>query len=94
MEVHKIVCACGSGLGTSLMVEMNVNDVLKNMDRADIQVTHCTFDDVKPDAADLFVVSSDLADKLKDVPEEHRVVLSNLVDKVELADALTAAFAR
>lgn len=76
------------------MVEMNVNDVLKNMDRSDIQVTHCTFDDVNPDAADLFVVSSDLASKLTAVPDEKKLVLANLVDKVELADSLTAAFAR
>lgn len=94
MEVHKIVCACGSGLGSSLMVEMNVNDVLKTMDRADIQVTHCTLDDVKPGAADLYVVSSDLANKLEGIPDENKLVLSNIVDKVELADSLTAAFAR
>lgn len=94
MEVHKIVCACGSGLGSSLMVEMNVNDVLKTMDRDDIQVTHCTLDGVKPDAADLYVVSKDLASELASIPDKNKLVLSNIVDKVELADALTEAFKR
>ena len=88
------MCACGSGLGSSLMVEMNINDVLKKMGRTDIQVSHSTTSDVKPGAADLFVVGRDLADFIKDVPEDSKVILNNIVDKNELQEKLTEAFAR
>ncbi len=94
MEVHSIMCACGSGLGSSLMVEMNINDVLKKMGKEGITVTHSTTSDVRPGAADLFVVGRDLADFIKDVPEESKVVLTNIVDKNELEQKLTEAFAR
>lgn len=94
MEVHSIMCACGSGLGSSLMVEMNINDVLKKMGKDGIKVTHSTTSDVRPGAADLFVVGRDLADFIKDVPEESKVVLTNIVDKNELEQKLTEAFAR
>lgn len=94
MEVRKIMCACGSGLGSSLMVEMNINDVLKKMGKSDIQVSHSTTSDVKPGAADLFVVGRDLADFIKDVPEDSKVILNNIVDKNELQEKLTEAFAR
>ncbi len=94
MEVHSIMCACGSGLGSSLMVEMNINDVLKKMGKEGITVSHTTTSDVRPGAADLFVVGRDLADFIKDVPEESKVVLTNIIDKNELEQKLTEAFAR
>lgn len=88
MAVKKIMCACGSGLGSSLMVEMNINDVLKKLGRSDIQVVHTTTSDVKPGAADLFVVGRDLADFVKGVPAEDVVVLNNIIDKGELEEKL------
>ncbi|MDY2787942.1 MAG: PTS sugar transporter subunit IIB [Atopobium sp.] len=88
MKVSKIMCACGSGLGSSLLVEMNIQDVLKKMGIEGISVSHSTTSDVKPGAADLFVVGRDLADFIKDVPAEQIVVLQNIIDKNELEEKL------
>lgn len=88
MKVSKIMCACGSGLGSSLLVEMNIQDVLKKMGIEGISVSHSTTSDVKPGAADLFVVGRDLADFIKDVPAEQVVVLQNIIDKNELEEKL------
>ena len=88
MKVRKIMCACGSGLGSSLMVEMNIQDVLKKMGISGVEVTHSTTSDVRPGAADLFVVGRDLADFIKDIPEEQKVVLVNIIDKGELEEKL------
>ena len=41
--------------------------------------------------ADLFVVDRDLADFIKGVPDERKVVLTNIVDKNELKEKLVAA---
>ncbi|MBY4797202.1 PTS sugar transporter subunit IIB [Collinsella sp. AGMB00827] len=86
--MKKIMCACGSGLGSSLMVEINIQDVLKKMGVEGVQVEHTTVSDVKPGAADLFVVGRDLADFIKGVPAEQVVVLNNIVDKGELEEKL------
>nr|WP_317285584.1 PTS sugar transporter subunit IIB [uncultured Parolsenella sp.] len=92
MEVRSIMCACGSGLGSSLMVQMNIESVLKELGKSDITVGHTTTSDVTPGMADLFVVGRDLADFIKGVPEEHKIVLTNIVDKNELKEKLVAAF--
>lgn len=88
MQVRKIMCACGSGLGSSLLVEMNIQDVLKGMGIEGVEVVHSTTSDVHPGAADLFVVGRDLADFIKDVDPEEVVVLTNIVDKGELEEKL------
>lgn len=92
MAIRKIMCACGSGLGSSLMVEMNIQDVLKKMGVDGVEVVHSTTSDVHPGAADLFVIGRDLADFIKDVPSEDVVVLQNIVDKNELEGMLREKF--
>ena len=84
------MCACGSGLGTSLLVEMNIQDILKSMGIEDVEVFHSTTSDVHSGAADLFVVSRDLVDFVKGVDPEEVVVLKSIVDKGELEEKLRA----
>lgn len=84
MAINKIMCACGSGLGSSLMVQMNIDDVLAELGRSDISVDHTTISDVQPGAADLFVIGRDLESFISGIPEEQRIVLINIVDKDEL----------
>lgn len=84
MAVNKIMCACASGLGFSVMVQMNIDDVLKEMGVTGIEVVHATVADVEPGAADLFVVGRDLASYVHHIPEDQVLVLDNIVDKDEL----------
>ena len=58
--INKIMCFCGSGLGTSFVMEMNVKKALANLGISGVEVVHSTIDDVMPGAADLFVCSADL----------------------------------
>ncbi len=94
MEVHKILCACGSGVGCSLMLESNVQDWLKSHNKINVEVLHATTTDVKPGDADLYVMSSDLGSFASSFPEESKVVLNDLVDANELNEKLSAAFSR
>lgn len=87
-DIKKIMCACGSGLGSSLLVEMNIQDVLAKLGIEGVEVMHSTTSDVRPGAADLFVVGRDLADFIKDVDEDQKVVLTNIIDKDELEQKL------
>lgn len=86
MAIHKIMCCCGSGLGSSLIVRMNVEDVLKKLGVDDIEVVHSSLSDCSPDAADLFVLGGDLADFVAGYPSV--IVLTNILDKNELESKL------
>lgn len=92
MAIKKIMCCCGSGVGSSFIMEMNVNDVLKDLGHGDVEVTHSTISDCREGAADLFVVGADLADFVKDLPQEQVVTLKNIIDKVELKEKLEPKF--
>lgn len=93
MKVNKIMCCCGSGLGSSLMVAMNAEDVLKKMGITGVQVSHTTLSEVQATDADLFIVGNDLKELIKKrgVSEDHMIVLVNIVDKKELEEKLRAA---
>ncbi|WP_455044405.1 PTS sugar transporter subunit IIB [Lancefieldella rimae] len=92
MAIQKILCCCGSGLGSSLMVEMNVQDVLKDLGVDGVEVEHSTVSDVMPGAADLFIVGRDLGDFIAGIPDNEKVVLDNILDKEELKAKLSEKF--
>lgn len=90
MAIRKIMCACGSGLGSSLIVHMNTEEVVKKLGHSEIEVDHTTVSDINPTAADLFVVGADLGDFIANIPEDRKVVLTNILDKAELEEKLKA----
>ena len=85
----KIMAICGSGLGSSFMVEMNIKKVLKKMG-VEAEVEHSDLSSATPGAADVFVMAKDIADSAS-VPAEQLVV-SNIIDINELEAKLRAYF--
>ena len=103
MAIHKILCCCGSGLGSSLIVHMNTEEVgsslivhmnteevVKKLGHPEIEVDHSTISDIHEGAADLFVVGGDLADFVNNIPDDKKIVLKNILDKNELEEKLKA----
>ncbi len=86
MEIKKIMCCCGSGLGSSMLVRMNVEKVLKNLNKTGIEVTHSSLSDASETAADLFVVGGDLKAFVEHLP--RKIILSNIMDMDELETKL------
>ena len=84
----KILVVCGHGLGSSFMVEMNVQEVLKKLNiEQEIVVEHSDIMTASPEMADLFICGRDLeenATRLGDV-----LILDNILDKQELEGKLT-----
>ena len=68
----KIMAICGSGLGSSFMVEMNIKKVLKKLE-IEAEVEHSDLSSATPGAADLFVMAKDIAASAS-VPESQLVV--------------------
>lgn len=90
-NIRKIMCCCGSGLGSSLMVQMNIEKALKNLGISGVEADHTSLSEINVKSADLFVVGRDIAPQLKSFPRV--VVLNKIMSMVELTDKLKEAFA-
>jgi PTS system ascorbate-specific IIB component len=78
----KIVTVCGMGFGTSLMVKMTIDDILKEWGRkADVQALD--IGSVKGITADLFVTSLEMKNSFPDV-NAPVIYLRNMTDKREI----------
>ena len=90
-KIRKIMCCCGSGLGSSLMVQMNIEKALKNLGIEGVEADHTSLSEINVRSADLFVVGKDIAPRIKDYP---RVVdLNKIMSMKELTEKLEQAFA-
>lgn len=87
----KIMAICGSGLGSSFMVEMNIKKVLKKLG-IEAEVEHSDLSSATPGAADIFVMAKDIAGSAS-VVQDQLVVIDNIIDINELETKLRAYFA-
>lgn len=90
MAVKKIMCTCGQGLGSSFLVEMNVQKTLKKLGLDHIEVTHGATSEVYAGVADLFVVGADITDSVERYGDV--ISLTNIVSPTETEEKLTAYF--
>ena len=86
MGIKKIMCCCGSGLGSSLMIRLNVEKALKKLGISGVEVMHSSLSD----ASDLFVVGGDLENFTHSFPKV--VLLENIMSMPELEEKLKKAF--
>ncbi|AJQ99923.1 MULTISPECIES: PTS sugar transporter subunit IIB [Hafnia] len=86
----KIMAICGSGLGSSFMVEMNIKKVLKKIG-VDAEVEHSDLSSAIPGEADLFVMAKDIAASAS-IPDNQLIVITNIIDINELETKLRAYF--
>lgn len=84
----KILVCCGSGLGSSFMMEINIKNVLKELGMTDIEVSHSDLSSATKDSADVFVATRDIAPEVAKLGET--ISLKNMIDKKELTEKLTA----
>lgn len=84
----KILVCCGSGLGSSFMIEMNIEKVLKELNLSGIEVNHSDLSSAKGIKADIYVGTRDIAVRLEGLGGEV-VSLNNMIDMNELKEKLT-----
>ncbi|TCP27834.1 PTS system IIB component (L-Asc family) [Scopulibacillus darangshiensis] len=78
----KLLVVCGSGLGSSFMVEMNINDILKEFNVENIEVNHTDLGSATSDMADVFIAGRDMEEGISSLGKT--VILDNILDKEEL----------
>lgn len=89
-KFHMITCCCSNGLGSSMIMSMNVKNVLREMGITNIPVRHLPLSDVAMYPDDLFVVGLDIAPQMRRF--KHVIVLKDLISKEELKTKLEESF--
>ncbi|ARU91701.1 PTS system ascorbate-specific enzyme IIC/IIB [Spiroplasma clarkii] len=84
----KIVAVCGSGLGSSFLIEMNINETCKAL-KIDAEVSHINLGSFDPNATDVVVCGADLEDSIE---FQEKIVLQNIVDKDETFEKIKKYF--
>lgn len=84
----KILVCCGSGLGSSFMIEMNVEAALKAIGApSSVTVDHSDLGSAKGYFADLYIGTRDIAPELETIGKPV-ISLDNMLDKKELETKL------
>ncbi len=89
MKIQKMVCCCGNGLGSSLILAMNLKKILAELKRSDIEVSHSSLSDFSESNADVFLIGMDLKPIFKEMPRV--IALQNIVSKDELREKVQKA---
>lgn len=83
----KILVCCGSGLGSSFMIEMNIQNILKELGLSNIEVSHSDLSSAKGTQADIYVSTKDLSPRLEGLGGEV-ISLNSMIDMDELKEKL------
>jgi PTS system ascorbate-specific IIB component len=78
----KFLAVCSTGLGSSFMVHMNIDKVLKELGVTGVDVDHTDLGSVAKGDADMIFVGADLADSVGGLGDV--VVLNSIIDINEL----------
>lgn len=86
----KFLCICQSGLGSSFMVQMNIQSILKAMNvKEEITVDHFDVGSTTADLADYFFIEKTLGETVANLPKDRVILLNSLIDKNEIQAAIT-----
>jgi PTS system ascorbate-specific IIB component len=83
----KFEALCQSGLGSSFMVQMNIQNLLKQENvKENIEVTHSDVGSATAADADYFFLDPTLETAAQNLPEDRVIILKSLVDANELKE--------
>ncbi|MGN1399346.1 MAG: hypothetical protein ACI4WG_05060 [Erysipelotrichaceae bacterium] len=85
----RIVCCCGSGLGSSLILSLNIDNYLKNHNLKNISVSHSSISEVNKKTADIVIVGLDVYPIFKDY--DKVIIIKDIISYEELDSKLTLA---
>ncbi|MEQ1962609.1 PTS sugar transporter subunit IIB [Xenorhabdus khoisanae] len=89
----KITVVCGNGLGTSLIMEMSIKNILQELG-VEASVEHIDLGSAKGTVSDIFVGTKDIAEQLFIQNADRKIIaLENMLDKSAMRVRLSAALA-
>ena len=82
--MHKALVACRAGVGSSLMLKIKVNEVVKE-NNLQLVVEHSSLDGLNGFDGDMVITLIDVAQELEEKKVPYEVVgIRNIVDKEEI----------
>ena len=91
--MHKALVACRAGVGSSLMLKIKVNEVVKE-NNLQLVVEHSSLDGINGFDGDMVITLIDVAQELEEKKVPYEVVgIRNIVDKEEIKTKLLEALA-
>jgi PTS system ascorbate-specific IIB component len=88
-----ILAVCGAGVGSSVMMKSNAEEVLANHGiRARLNTADVT--SAKSNSVDILITTKDIYKLIKDLKAEEVVILDNMVSVKELEEKLLPACMR
>ncbi|MFR4954999.1 PTS sugar transporter subunit IIB [Enterococcus gallinarum] len=89
--MHKALIACRAGVGSSLMLKIKVNEVIRENDFP-IEVEHASLDAVSGFTGDLIITLTDVANELREKNLQQTIIgINNIVDKKEIKEKIASA---
>jgi len=90
----KITVVCGNGLGTSLLMEMAIEKIIKDL-QVEGEVEHTDLGSAKSMTSDIYVGTKDITEQLIAQGIEGEIVsLDNMIDKVAMKEKLSIALTK
>lgn len=85
-----VLAACGNGMGSSMVIKMKIEKILKELAVADFKVEYCSVGEAKSQAGgyDIIVASNHLIHELDGRTKGHLLGLDNLMDDIEIKNKL------
>lgn len=91
--MHKALVACRAGVGSSLMLKIKVNEVVKE-NNLQLVVEHSSLDGLNGFDGDMVITLIDVAQELEEKKVPYEVMgIRNIVDKEEIKTKLLEALA-
>ncbi|MBE6083381.1 PTS sugar transporter subunit IIB [Sporanaerobacter sp. PP17-6a] len=86
-----VLTVCGAGVGSSLMVKMNAEDILSKLG-IKAKIINSDVTSAKGNTADILVTTMDIYKLIKDINVKQVVILDNPVSAKELEEKLIPAY--
>lgn len=83
----KVLAACGSGMGSSMMIRLKIQKIFKD-EGIDVKVDSTSVAEAKSIGSqyDIVVASEQLINQFSNMPNTHLVGLKNLMDDAEIKE--------
>lgn len=87
----KILTVCGMGSGSSLILKINVDEIL-NKNGVSAEVEACDLGSVGGNNADLIISTQELKNQLAEHDEIDQIFVNNVVDKQAIEEIVMGYF--
>lgn len=80
----KIIAVCGLGVGSSVIAKMNIESILSEEGKDEVDVDTVDLGSIRSAPADIYVTTRELFEDFPEEDKDKTIVLTNFVDKNDI----------